>query len=264
MAVGLPLPDKISSALKKNNLVYNISVNIYLKYIKTLVKLKTWFKYNRNNYAPIKPFKLIWVSPINIESRSKKTRDIVDNFFFPEIIEGNWDKEKESMKEKTLFNSFKMRFTENKPWEETPSYKKRIKKIEKGESSSWYGTKEELLQVLEETDKLYNNISENGYKTQKEIKFGKDYTKKFNNYIDNDLGIFNEIIVNIGRDGEILFEEGYHRFYISKILELDEIPVRVLVRHKKWQEKRNMAVLNPEKLSDEEKQHPDIEYLLEN
>ena len=51
-----------------------------------------------------------------------------------------------------------------------------------------------------------------------------------------------EILVNIGRDGDIFFEDGRHRFVIAKILRLDKIPVRVFVRHKQWQQKREKNI----------------------
>ena len=48
-----------------------------------------------------------------------------------------------------------------------------------------------------------------------------------------------EVSVNIGRDGQYLFQNGRHRLAIAKILGSAKIPVKVLVRHKQWVEFRN-------------------------
>ena len=47
-----------------------------------------------------------------------------------------------------------------------------------------------------------------------------------------------EITVNIGRTGEYLFQDGRHRLAVAKVLGVDRVPVKVLVRHKQWMEFR--------------------------
>lgn len=46
--------------------------------------------------------------------------------------------------------------------------------------------------------------------------------------------MINEILVDVGRDGELLLVDGRHRLSIAKILGLDEIPVVKHVRHEQW------------------------------
>jgi hypothetical protein len=48
-----------------------------------------------------------------------------------------------------------------------------------------------------------------------------------------------EVLVNVGRDGQLFFEEGRHRFSVARALGIESIPVRVFVRHAAWQEKRS-------------------------
>ncbi|WGI17656.1 hypothetical protein [Methanonatronarchaeum sp. AMET-Sl] len=100
--------------------------------------------------------------------------------------------------------------------------------------SNRYKSLKSINSQLKSLDDLYNDIKNNGYKTQREL-------------LKNDSGIFEptgkkkpeiaEVTVNIGRDGEFIFDEGRHRFCIAKTLNL-EIPVRVFLRHKKWQKLR--------------------------
>lgn len=50
--------------------------------------------------------------------------------------------------------------------------------------------------------------------------------------------MINEILVDVGRDGELLLVDGRHRLSIVKILGLDEIPVVKHVRHEQWVARR--------------------------
>jgi len=64
-----------------------------------------------------------------------------------------------------------------------------------------------------------------------------------------------ESMVNIGRNGRFIFDDGRHRLMLAKIMDIDEIPVRVLVRHKDWQNIRMMAYKSSvDRYSD----HPDL------
>jgi hypothetical protein len=74
---------------------------------------------------------------------------------------------------------------------------------------------------------------------------------------------YHEVTIDIGRDGEFIFDDGRHRFVIAKLLGLDEIPVRVLVRHKKWQQIRGyiLSQSSIDEVDDEYHKyldHPDI------
>ena len=88
-------------------------------------------------------------------------------------------------------------------------------------------SKEEVLQRCHEIDDLHHKIKQEGYKTQKEL---GTYDSKL-----DQLG--NEIQVDVGRDGSLLFVEGRHRLSIAKILDIDEVPVIIVCRHKGWVER---------------------------
>jgi hypothetical protein len=46
---------------------------------------------------------------------------------------------------------------------------------------------------------------------------------------------YHEVMINIGRNREMLLEDGRHRFAIARALNIESIPVRVFVRHTSWQ-----------------------------
>jgi hypothetical protein len=93
----------------------------------------------------------------------------------------------------------------------------------------------------------------NGFKTQKQLRLeGRGKV------------VPGEIKIDITRDGEFIYENGKHRLSMAKILSLKEIPVQVVVRHKKWQATRDAIATRQSFLgcADAARLHPDIEYLL--
>jgi len=169
-------------------------------------------------------------------------RFIYPGFFregrFPRFEDGNWDKNKRSesirsypnkseraafkISDYDVYQSIYDRYINELPWSETKYYSVAMERI--NESKYWHNitTKKELMDRFYRLDAVYEDISKNGYKSSEEL----------------DKFISEEIIVSIGRDGEIFLDDGRHRLFIAKILGIDRIPVWVLVRHKEWQEKR--------------------------
>ncbi len=246
---------------KTGRLLYKI---FYKKFALGTVPLEEIF-YNLKYKNPPSAFKLIKIDPKEVEYLTIPRFDYIHYENYTHILGGDWDRrildkeigflydsqgkeyycprtERRSIKshllpfEKyTYYKSSKKHFQEEVPWEETEIYEFFLKKIEKGVKITRFETKKEVDEQLSYFDSLYRNIKEKGYKTQKELIENKRlYLKWLTTHPSN-----HEVLVNIGRDGEIFFEDGRHRFIIAKILGLDEIPVRVFVRHEKWQEIRD-------------------------
>jgi len=135
-----------------------------------------------------------------------------------------------------LYQSFKSHFNEGVEWKNTELYQ-------------WYDSgvykpskyKSGLDEFFEKYDRIYERIATDGYKTQRELR-----TQPF------PWDRYEEIIVDIGRNGEFLFVNGRHRLSIAKILDLSKIPVVVSVRHKQWMKycdevwKKEMEVPHPD------------------
>ena len=68
-------------------------------------------------------------------------------------------------------------------------------------------------------EQLFDELRANGYRSQAEL--GSD-------------DLADEVRVGIRRDGRLLFLDGRHRLAMARLLELDEIPVNVVVRHREW------------------------------
>ena len=266
MTIGLPKTvTKLYSKLKIPRSLEKKLFKSYSYYLNRYVKIWTWYNYDRHNAASLHPLKILWIDPQEIEYGTyRKQIEEIDGTLLPKVLNGDWDEENTyRIKKRLRYKAMKQHFRDEVPWEETQHYKLKKRDLEEKGKTSYGGevsSEEQLKERYAQIDDLYHKIAENGYKTQREIKDkGEIVNAKLRpDHYANEL---NEISVDIGKEGEIIFEENRHRFYIAKILELKKIPVRILVRHKEWQEKRNKAVEQPETLDEKFRDHPDIEYL---
>jgi len=134
--------------------------------------------------------------------------------------------------DKLIYRSFYDHFIEGKQWKETDFYKRVINKIKDGECIWCCSSVSEYNRRCEKLDKLYYTIKKNGIEVQQRL---RETALLKENMIKE---IANEIIVYIGPEGELIHRNGQHRLTISKILNLDKVPIQILYRDKKWIEFR--------------------------
>ncbi len=191
------------------------------------------------------PRQLLYVDPAEFDFK-------IDPFFFGEVPSrfstyvrpGDWDRDSvdptrtfpsdypRDGTEKRLvpiesmdrYQSFIDHFTNGVPWRDTALYHRRI---DEGFQTRRYDSEEGMLEHFERLDRLYESLKTDGYLTQEELATSTVDTLR-------GMGWWHEIIVNIGRDGELVLDDGRNRFLLAKILGLNPIPVRVLVRHETW------------------------------
>jgi hypothetical protein len=190
------------------------------------------------------------------------------------IISGEWDKRKtekslpfdgrveQKFKKPTavrienilLYKSMEEHFKNDIPWRETDLYDWFLSNQAKLPTNSNY-RKDKIDKRLSKIDRLYHQIKTRGYKTQRQLLRTDDTILK-----ERSLPVpeYDEVLVNIGRTGEIFLEDGRHRFMIAKLLDID-IPARVLVRHNEWQEKRqDICKSKTAKYETDFSSHPDL------
>lgn len=227
-----------------------------------------------NNYTDKEVFKLIYVDPNDIEYCSLREFDKWGRS--GEIADGDWDRQELPFQEASLYagmetsfyKSMKAHFEENIEWEETEYVQESIRRIRSGNKSWGCQSEQAIWRKCEKLDMMYKDVEKNGYKTQLEClkrKTGRNFDPKsrFTNFVKrNTVMSKDEVAVDIGRNGELLFLDGKHRLSIAKLLNVESIPVRVVIRHQKWQDLRNeirsTGVIKGEKL----RSHPDLQDLL--
>lgn len=212
----------------------------------TILWNKNRLIYGIKGYQAIaQPYKVIYVDPQKIQRYSSQFGKWES---VGKIAPGEWDKTAKPLTEMKKYQAVKKRFSHGKTWEETGIFEYLLNKKESSGTIDGCQNKAELEERYQKIDNLYENIKRKGYD-------------------ESQHGRYDYIAVHIGRNGDLIFAgSGNHRLAISKILDLEEIPVWVRARHAKWQQVRERVVAKSnEELSEGMKshlQHPDLQDLI--
>lgn len=169
-------------------------------------------------------------SPLYPHNHEGYTRGCFSWDSIGQVRGGDWDKSTIRFTDLPEYEMFYDVLINGKDWDETRYFSKVSRYLEAGNERKGHTTVEDFrrhrIQRLEE---LYKSIREDGYKSQEELHPERSALRNAQN----------EIRVNIGRDGELLFNNnsGNHRLAIAKVLGIDELPVCIYVCHKRWEEK---------------------------
>lgn len=193
---------------------------------KEFLKLKTKLQYTNDK---IDLNKICWVDPHRIKYSIGVNFNIWKNY--NKVKGGDWDLNKNKFDELDVYRAFKQVFQQGKKWEETDFYKRVLHEI-LYEGPKWEcKSKKDWEDRLKEIENLYYRIKKEGYKTQKDL----------NKTSQSDL--LDEVTVVIDRNGKLMLAQGRHRLSIAKILNIPKIPVRIIMRHKKWMDFRKELIL---------------------
>ena len=219
--------------------------------------------YEIQNYeSPVNVIKLLYVNPNTITKGTRRPLPAWTEFSLGQVMEGEWDQRHKipvkepydtewfdrlihghRIEETVLHNSLFDHFEKGVGWRDTEYYNTLIAALENGRRCPPGADRNEIIQRLQQLDKVFHSIQKNGYKSQQEMK-----PKPFKEQL------LNEIRVDIGRNGDLLLVDGRHRLSMAKILDINKIPVIIEVRHKKWAESRVSFFKNKTPTN-----HPDIE-----
>ena len=186
------------------------------------------------------PTKLLYVSPDRIGNVSNEFSTAAD---VGRIVDGEWDLDTTEFSEKVRYQAIRQRYEEGDEWEETGIYEYYLDRIDAHGRYDGCYTLDDVKRRYRNVDRMYESMSANGY----------DETR-----VEN---VLDHVCVNIGRNGDLLHAGiGNHRLSIAKLLDIDEIPVRVVVRHETWQRKRERVANGESDLSTSDT-HPDLKDL---
>lgn len=170
---------------------------------------------------------IIWVSPDQIKYFQPSLFDkFVPGFVQLEthnpVVSGQWDRLRVSFEDRVFYRSLEEHFAQGIPWDDTIFYRQAIDDINsRREAYRDVVNQNQLREVFDSIDELFASINKSGVKRATEL--GEP--------------VSSEITVNITRNGELIQSvNGKHRTAIGKLLDVEEMPVRVLVRHAKWKD----------------------------
>lgn len=199
---------------------------------------KTLFLLRKNQMKNTDIFRIHYIDPQMIQYCYYCYKEKFNVFTDRGIIKGgNWDISDKKFSDTEIYQGLKERFIEHKEWRETKFYNDILKRINQEEIMWRCRNKEQWEARLKLIDALYESIKTKGYYlhiNQKDIQLDTYQGKADKHYERID-----EILISIGRNGQLLFNNSAHRLAIAKILKLSKIPIMVLMRHKDWVDFRN-------------------------
>jgi 2-polyprenyl-3-methyl-5-hydroxy-6-metoxy-1,4-benzoquinol methylase len=168
--------------------------------------------------------KTLFLSPQKIVYSSLREFELHN--FEGAVIGGDWDRLEKRFEDLDVYGAFKQVHLEGKDWRETVYYQRILDALNKGEILWGCANENDLQQRCKNLDELFQTIKKEGYKTQHSL-------LRSQHFVDL-IAIGDEVTVNVGRDGDLLFSNGAHRLAIAKLLGIKQIPVKIAVRHREW------------------------------
>ncbi|MFW6382694.1 MAG: hypothetical protein ACOCZD_01490 [Haloferacaceae archaeon] len=203
------------------------------------------------------PFKLEAVDPDAIRRNTRRPypawRDRHEDF--GAVRGGDWDRRRrpdvdpeydgtppdlylaDRFEETTLYRALEAHFERGVPWDDTEFVTEVRRLLETGRCQQvWNGCRsvEEIRDRCRSLDRLYETIRRSGYRSQREL-VAADSDATFRDWIRE------EVLVDVGRDGDLLLVNGRHRLSLARLLGIDRIPVLFVVRHLGWMARREAA-----------------------
>ena len=187
---------------------------------------------------------LVYVDPLLItHTVNRYDRTLKRNavWHFGTVASGDWDLDGIPIQEYGHFYSIlKQRVVNGLDYHKIPEFIENLERIKRGETPDNCSSEEQYHAKYVRFEHLCKKIKSEGYKIQKELGY---QTKK-----ELRTGHpFNEILVQVGRRGNLLLEKGMHRLAIAQLLKLQRVPVIITRRHAEWVEKNGtQAYFSPQ------------------
>jgi len=212
--------------------------------------------------ADIDPYEVTWVSPERIEYVTAESLPKAQFKHAGDILDGDWDRLETRFEETDIYEAFQAHFEEGVAWTDTDFFDQITTQIENGRTRWDCDSIPEFERRCERLDELYEKIRANGYFSQRELA-ERNVTNPIENsqYPVPERFLLDEITVNVGRDGDLLFYDGRNRLSIAKVLGVEEVPVWILSRHADWQATRDEVATNGFENVDVRHNHPDLRNL---
>ncbi|WP_336023563.1 hypothetical protein [Halobellus salinisoli] len=235
-------------------------------YADAIVRLTCW-RYNRRHSAPIEPYRVAWVDPgriVRLSARSTRPRFRR----FGTVADGDWDRCEIRFRDTDVFCAFESHYKDGVPWDETAFFDRVVAEIDDGRERWGCTSRADFYDRCDRLDQLYESIREHGFLSQRQlVESGVDDPIERRRQTVAERIINDEIAVDVGRDGELLFSDGRNRLAIAKVLGVEVVPVVIFRRHDEWAACRDAVATFLEdggELRGRLRDHPDLAPLIEN
>jgi hypothetical protein len=192
------------------------------------------------------PDAIHWLDPRNIfRRRTWPRRGFSAYLDRARVFDGDWDCCPDTFASLAIYRAFEHRMRGGE-WRDTEMYQQAAHEIAAGQKPWHCSTPRELDAHCKNLDALIESLRTRGY-----LLTSLD-TKR----------MLSEVTVNVARNGEYVFNDGRHRLSVAKLLGLERIAVKVVVRHAQWQAFRkqlaSIAQRYPDGRLPDPPAHPDL------
>ena len=246
--------DTLKAALRQANISYE-GYYYYANY--------RYKRFQRHCVSESDLFLTLWIDPASIVYLPTRRFDKWLNM--GEIRDGNWDQPDGQFDDRPLIQTLQARFDDGISWDELEYVQQALSTVPNG-GSTWNGCRspEDVRRRCKQLDELYETIRDQGFKSQTELHGSDNKSILLSGSFDRSK---TDIVLHIAGNGELLFVDGNHRLAIAKILDIDAVPVRISIRHKQWQQIRELAAnVDGERELPQSvmrhRNHPDLKQLL--
>ena len=182
------------------------------------------------------PLKISWIDPDEITAVTGR-EGAVDRRWVDasKTVGGDWDRHVVQISADKWYDALRSRYEEQSSWTEIDEVQTTIRRTKDGDVK-WHGCRspQDVRERCEQLDRIYKTIRNEGYKSQAELGWGADPDEISLPSFTNFKTYYDEIAVDVARDGTLLFVDGRHRFALAKFGRVERIPVRIVVRHERW------------------------------
>jgi hypothetical protein len=155
-------------------------------------------------------FRSHWVSTTDIRLISGEQ---LGHKCIGEVRDGDWDLQAQPFEELDFYQAFVAVSGDGCIWRETPFFQRVVSEINAGLLKWGCRTEDEFVARLQYLEEVYREMGRLGYVP--------------NHNQD-------QVSVNIGRHGDLLFNDGRHRLTFAKLLGIPRLPITIVARHPQW------------------------------
>lgn len=214
---------------------------------------------NRRRYhAPADPWRLVRVDPADVDAY---TGALPLTHGLGRVRAGDWDRS--PIRETDTYRGLRQRFVDGRDWTDTALYEQAADRLESRPHVRGYDSLDAFRETrLPYLDDLHESIATDGYRANAHAATDDPTDEAVTDHAPTDdpdparserghdpadadnpfetaYASKLEPLVVVDRDGDVVWTEGYHRFSIADLLDVDAVPVQVLARHADWQRVRD-------------------------
>lgn len=200
---------------------------------------------DRHRYHLPSPQHILWVHPNAIQLHTNwwppggTTPPLRDRHFHMQrhrgcVIGGDWDISPHRFAELAVHQAIQARVHHNTPWSDTVFFQECCQEIASGRVLWGCRDVVGLNHRFAQLDELIDNMRKQGYLPG----FASTLKGEDPGRLSKHPQLSEEITVNVGRDGSLLFQDGRHRLAIAQALRVPAVTIKILVRHPLWCQKR--------------------------